>query len=76
MIPKALRERFRLQPGVEVVFVPHDKGVTVRRGRGLRDLAGALADPGLREELEAQRRAERLRWRSQNGPWHPPRARY
>lgn len=59
VIPKPLRDRFGIQPGVEVVFVPEDDGVRVQRARGLRELGGAFAGAGLREELEAERRRER-----------------
>lgn len=59
VIPKPLRDRFGIQPGVEVVFVPEDDGVRVQRARGLRDLAGAFG--GLRDELAAERRRERQR---------------
>lgn len=61
VIPKSLRDRFGIQPGVEVVFVPEEEGVRVQRARDLRELAGAFAGAGLREELEAERRRERRR---------------
>lgn len=61
MIPKPLRDRFGIQPGVEVVFVPEDDGVRIQRARGLHELGGAFAGAGLREELQAERRRERQR---------------
>jgi AbrB family looped-hinge helix DNA binding protein len=56
VIPKPLRDRFGIQPGVEVVFVAEDDGVRVQRARSLKELGGALAGAGLREELTAERR--------------------
>lgn len=61
MIPKPLRDRFGIQPGVEVVFVAEDDGVRVQRARGLRDLGGAFAGAGLHDELAAERGRDRQR---------------
>lgn len=61
VIPKPLRDRFGLQPGVEVIFVADADGVRVQPARSLRDLGGAFAGAGLREELTAERRRERQR---------------
>lgn len=53
-IPKVVREYFDLKPGDDVVFLPHDEGVVIRRApkpggfaewRGyLRDLRGVDVD--------------------------------
>ena len=61
VIPKPWRDRFGIQPGVEVVFVADNDGVRVQPARSLRDLGGALAGAGLREELTAERRRDRER---------------
>ncbi len=49
VIPKPLRDRFGIQPGVEVVFVPEDDG---GGARGARWPVGASRGHRLRERLE------------------------
>ena len=61
VIPKQLRDRFGIQPGVEVVFVAEDEGVRVQRARELRELGGMFAGSGLHEELVTERRREQRR---------------
>jgi AbrB family looped-hinge helix DNA binding protein len=61
VIPKPLRDRFGIQPGVEVVFVAEDDGVRVQRARGLRELGGVFAGSELREELDGERRRDEER---------------
>jgi hypothetical protein len=53
VIPKDMRDRLGIAPGVDVVFTETPEGVLVRPASGLASLRGALAGVGLATELRA-----------------------
>ncbi len=58
VIPKAIRDRFGLRPGDEVVVTSDDRGALVQPVAHNAPLKGRLAGLRLVEALEADRRAE------------------
>ena len=53
VIPKDMRDRLGIAPGMDVVFTETPDGVLVRPATGLASLRGALAGAGLTAELLA-----------------------
>lgn len=58
VIPKPLRQRFRVEPGDEVDFVATDEGVLVVPVSEAASLKGALRGVELVHDLEAEHRRE------------------
>ena len=61
VIPKALRDRFGIEPGDEVSFWDCDDHVGLRLVRSPETLRGRFRGSGLSRDLEAERHAERKR---------------
>jgi len=61
VIPKALREALKLEPGDEVTFSRDGNAIRVERGASPDALMGRLAGRRLVKALENDRRAERHR---------------
>lgn len=58
VIPKAIRDRFGLRPGDEVVVTFDDRGALVQAAAHRAPLKGRLTGLRLTEALEADRRVE------------------
>ena len=61
MIPKELRDLFRIEPGDRLTFTVHNDHVGLRPARSPETLRGRFRGTGLVELLEAEREAERRR---------------
>lgn len=59
VIPKELRERYGLLPGVEVAFLDTPDGVKIERARSIHDLRGSLVGgPSMAAQLLEDRARE------------------
>lgn len=58
MIPKAIRDETRLEPGAEVSFEPVEDGVIVRRAQHRPGLRGRFAGSGMADRLLEDRDRE------------------
>lgn len=59
VIPKELRDRLGLRPGMQVVFTGDDQSVTVIPVRPDATMRGRYKHSGMTARLEADRRSER-----------------
>ncbi len=61
VIPKDLRDQLHIEPGDEVSFWREGDHVAVQRAQPVTPLRGRFAGSALTADLEAERRADRLR---------------